>query len=281
VVRHRARLVREYAEVPAVWANEARLGQVFVNLLVNAAHAIPEQSAQGARPHEIHVRTRASGPWVVVEIEDSGAGIAPQHRSRIFDPFFTTKPVGQGTGLGLSICHSIVTALGGKIELESEPGRGTTFRVLLPACYDEAELPAPTVADATVRPLPESGRVLVLDDEAYVGTLVRRLFGEELEVVTETSPRAALARIAAGERYDAMLCDVMMPEMGGADVHAEVLRLAPELAARMLFITGGAFSPRAQEFLAGLPPDGFLTKPFALPELRERLRTLVERPQGC
>ncbi|HET9449283.1 MAG TPA: PAS domain S-box protein, partial [Aggregicoccus sp.] len=95
VVRHRARLVREYAQVPGVWANEARLGQVFVNLLVNAAHAIPEEAApDAARPHEIRVRTRSAGAWVTVEVQDTGTGIAPQHRGRIFDPFYTTKPVG-------------------------------------------------------------------------------------------------------------------------------------------------------------------------------------------
>ncbi|MBF5043404.1 MULTISPECIES: PAS domain S-box protein [Myxococcaceae] len=283
VVRHRARLVRELAEVPAVWANEARLGQVFVNLLVNAAHAIPEglPPASGVAAHEIHVRTRSAGPWVVVEVQDTGVGIAPQHRSRIFDPFFTTKPVGQGTGLGLAICHGIVTALGGKIELESEVGLGTTFRVLLPACAEGGAsapqaLPAPPPARPALR-----GRVLVLDDEVHVGALVRRLFSGELEVVTETSPRQALARIASGEHYDAMLCDVMMPEMAGPDVHAEVSRLAPALASRMLFVTGGAFSPRAQAFLAGLPPGGFLTKPFELPKLRERLQTLVARREGC
>ena len=128
-IRQHARLVREIEPVPLVMADEGRLGQVFTNLLVNAVHAI---EALGDETGQIRVATRA-GPSgeAIVEIEDSGGGIPPELRGRIFDPFFTTKPV--GTGLGLSIAHSIVTSLGGAIEVESEVGRGSLFRVSLPA----------------------------------------------------------------------------------------------------------------------------------------------------
>jgi len=130
-IRHRARLVKEYGEVPLVDANETRLGQVFLNLLVNAAQAIPEGAK--VKDHEIRLTThRDEHGWVVVEVRDSGMGIPPENLSRLFDPFFTTKPAGVGTGLGLSICHGIITGLGGRITVESEPGRGTCFRVLLP-----------------------------------------------------------------------------------------------------------------------------------------------------
>jgi two-component system NtrC family sensor kinase len=130
-IRRRARLVDELREVPPVQGNEARLGQVFLNLLINAAHAIPEGRVED---NEIRVSARQDEPGrVTVEIRDSGCGIPPENLERIFDPFFTTKPVGEGTGLGLALCHSIITALGGTITVESEVSRGTTFRVTLPA----------------------------------------------------------------------------------------------------------------------------------------------------
>ncbi|MDY7230169.1 sensor histidine kinase [Hyalangium rubrum] len=129
-IRRRARLVEDLSQAPAVQGNAARLGQVFLNLLLNAAHAIPEGKAE---QNEIRVSARPGEPGqVLVEVSDTGSGIAPEHLERIFDPFFTTKPMGQGTGLGLSVCHSIITTLGGRIGVVSEPGKGTTFRLVLP-----------------------------------------------------------------------------------------------------------------------------------------------------
>ncbi|HZH75172.1 MAG TPA: two-component regulator propeller domain-containing protein [Archangium sp.] len=128
-VRHRARVVKAYDPVPAVLGDETRLGQVFLNLLINAAQAIPEGQAS---QHEIRLSTRQDEQGrVVVAVSDTGQGIAPEVLSRIFEPFFTTKPVGVGTGLGLSICHSYVQAMGGDIRVRSEVGQGTTFEVVL------------------------------------------------------------------------------------------------------------------------------------------------------
>jgi PAS domain S-box-containing protein len=130
-LRHRAKLVKHYAEVPLVHASESRLGQVFLNLIINAAQAIPEGG--DAKGHEVRLVTRRQGELVVVEVQDTGMGIPPENLHRLFDPFFTTKPTGVGTGLGLPICKGIVTSLGGRIEVDSTPGQGSTFRVLLPA----------------------------------------------------------------------------------------------------------------------------------------------------
>jgi PAS domain S-box-containing protein len=130
-IRQRARLIKRYGETPPVLANEARLGQVLLNLLVNAAHAIPEGEPDA---HEIQVATRSDPDGrVVIEVRDTGEGIPEDVKRRIFEPFFTTKGPGRGSGLGLSICQSIVTALGGEITFESELGTGTAFRVILPA----------------------------------------------------------------------------------------------------------------------------------------------------
>lgn len=130
-IRHRARLTRSYTDPPVVMANEGRLGQVFLNLITNALHAIPEGDAQA---HEIRVSaTTDDAGDLVVEISDTGAGVPPHLLGRIFEPYFSTKPVGQGTGLGLSISHSIITSFDGKITVASEIGHGTTFQIVLPA----------------------------------------------------------------------------------------------------------------------------------------------------
>ncbi|CAM3299638.1 histidine kinase [Corallococcus sp. ZKHCc1 1396] len=129
-LRHRARLVVECDGVPPVQGNGSRLGQVFLNLLLNAAQSIPPGNAEA---NEVRVVARPGAPGhVLVEVRDTGCGIAPEHRERIFDPFFTTKPLGVGTGLGLAVCHGIVTSLGGTLTMESSPGQGSIFRVCLP-----------------------------------------------------------------------------------------------------------------------------------------------------
>ena len=242
-IRQRAQLVKRYGEVPLVLGNATRLGQVFLNLLINAVQAIPENAAED---NEIRVVTRParSGRCVEVEITDTGGGISPDTRARIFDPFFTTKEVGVGTGLGLSICHRIVTDMKGSIEVESEPGRGTVFRLMLLATPElEAVAPPPPAPGEINR------RILVIDDELSVTSVVARLLEPIHRVEIASGGREALSRIAGGERYDILLCDLMMPIMTGMDLHAELARLAPDQAARMIFMTGGAFTPKARDFL--------------------------------
>jgi PAS domain S-box-containing protein len=128
-LRFRANVVKEYGVVPLVQADAARLGQVVLNLLVNAAHAIGE-----GRPadNQVRVATRAQAGWVVIEVSDTGCGIPPDIRRHLFEPFLTTKPIGKGSGLGLSICHGIVASLGGEIAVDTEVGKGSTFRVSIP-----------------------------------------------------------------------------------------------------------------------------------------------------
>ncbi|HYH96497.1 sensor histidine kinase [Hyalangium sp.] len=129
-LRDRARLVEDCDGVPGVWGNGPQLGQVVINLLRNAAQAIEPGKPE---ENEVRVVARESGAGgVLLEVRDTGCGIPQENLERIFEPFFTTKPVGEGTGLGLSVCHNIVTAMGGTIEVESEQGHGTTFRITLP-----------------------------------------------------------------------------------------------------------------------------------------------------
>ncbi|MBX3201757.1 MAG: response regulator [Labilithrix sp.] len=256
-VRHRARLVKDYQTVPAAYGNDARLGQVFLNLVVNAARAIPEGDVEN---NVIRITTRTGDHGgAVIEVEDSGPGIAAEHLTRVFEPFFSTDDLGTGSGLGLSICQRIVHDMGGEIVVESDLGKGALFRVTLPRAPSEVAAPA---AAAEVRAAaPRSGRILIVDDEPMIlGAIVRSLGGAH-DVTTLESAREALTRIEAGERYDVIVCDLMMPQMTGMDLHAELEARTPEMAERMVFMTGGVFTSRARTFLDTIPNQR-LEKPF-------------------
>ncbi|HEY6561849.1 MAG TPA: response regulator [Polyangiaceae bacterium] len=267
-IRHRAELVRDYHETSAVIASESRLGQVFLNLLVNAAQAIPEGRANANR---IRVATHddAAGQ-VIVEIEDTGGGIPPETMQRLFTPFFSTKPIGVGTGLGLSICQRIVSELGGQIRVQSHVGQGTTVHVCLPAAPDTVV--AQTGARPAFVPPPRRGRILVIDDEFAIGIAVRRALAAEHEVVTLTSATQALERILAGDTFDVILCDVMMPVMTGAEFHAALSARAPDHAERIVFLTGGAFTAKARAFLDQVK-NPKLDKPFEVQTLKDVVNT--------
>jgi signal transduction histidine kinase len=180
-IRHRARLVRNYARVPPVLGNEARLGQVFLNLIVNAAQAIPEGRA-GDNTVSLSVRPDENDR-IMVEVSDTGIGMSAEVAARIFDPFFTTKAEGVGTGLGLAICHSIVTQLNGEIAVQSSPGHGTTFRVSLPRAAAEV----PSAGRPPVEPVGKrKGRILVVDDEPMLCATVERILAIDHDVTTVT-----------------------------------------------------------------------------------------------
>ncbi|MBI5512943.1 MAG: PAS domain S-box protein [Deltaproteobacteria bacterium] len=270
-LRHRTMLVRSLAPVPQVDANEARLGQVFLNLLVNALQALPDRAPE---ENLVRVATFASPSGeVLIEVSDNGAGMAPDVRRRIFDPFFTTKPVGVGTGLGLSVCQGVVQALGGVIEVDSEPGQGSVFRVRLPALKEPRSV-APRSPPPT--PLTESLSVLVVDDEPLIGHVVRRLLQPEHLVVLETDAPSALARLDAGERFEVILCDLMMPGMTGMDFHERLREKHPALLDAVIFMTGGAFTASAREFLERVP-NPHLSKPFDVAALRKLLEAFRKR----
>jgi signal transduction histidine kinase len=275
-IRHRARLVKEYDQVPDVVANEARLGQVFLNLLLNAVQALPEDHAE---TNEIQLLLRSPSPdRVVVEVRDNGVGIPAQVRGRIFEPFFTTKPVGIGTGLGLTICHGIVTSLGGTLTFESEVGKGSTFRVELMAAVRTIGANAVAHVSGEAPPAPSKpsmrGRIMVVDDEPIVCFSLERLLSTEGEVVALTSAPQALALIRAGERFDVILCDLMMPEMDAPVLYEEIRRISPSQADRMVFVTGGAFTVRAREFLESVS-NPRLGKPFDVEALVELVRCRI------
>jgi len=263
-LRPRATVVRRFGDVPKVQANEARLGQVFLNLLVNAAHAIPE----GHREDQtITLVTGRQDEMVVVDVIDTGVGIPPEVLPRIFDIFFTTKPVGIGTGMGLAICHRILTSLGGRIEVQSRVGEGTRFRVLLQRARSGATLELPVEASKIAGPARErTASLLVVEDEPALGRVLPRLLSPHRVTVVERGAEA-LARILAGEPFDVILCDIMMPEMTGMEFHRELSRVRPEIAARVVFMSGGVFTPGVRSFLDEIP-NRRIDKPLDIDALR-------------
>ncbi len=208
-IRHRARLVKQYTLVPRVRGSEARLGQVFLNLIVNAAQSLPEGSAED---NEIRVSTRLDGERVFVEVADTGAGIPPEIIGRVFDAFFTTKPVGVGTGLGLAICQRIVTDLGGELTVESALGKGTTFRAALPVSHEPKTKVATPVEPTLVSG--RRGRILVVDDDALVIRCVKRVLSRNHEVIGTLEPREA---IVACENWGQVRPHHLRPDDAGHD----------------------------------------------------------------
>jgi signal transduction histidine kinase len=269
-IRHRARLVKDFpAQIPLVQGSEFRLGQLILNLLVNAAQAIQDGNAQR---NEIRVAVRREERGLVIEVADTGEGIAPEARPRLFEPFFTTKPAGVGTGLGLSICQSVVLEHRGTIEVESEPGQGSLFRVVLPLSQEEpAGEPRASVPELSLR----RGQVLIVDDEPELAWAMKRLLDPEHDVVAVTHGREALDRMMAGQRFDVILCDLTMPYMTGEELYQEVQRrFGPAVARGILFVTGGALSDESNAFLQTID-NHRLFKPIDPADLRAHIRRVI------
>jgi PAS domain S-box-containing protein len=279
-VAHHARLVVESGGPPRVFGNEAKLGQVFANLLQNAAQSIREGAAAA---NTVRIATgRTSEGFVFIDVEDTGAGIPPENLPHIYDAFFTTKPVGSGTGIGLFICRQIVTSMGGAMSVKSELRKGTLFRVTLPAAPAHAANASP--AQPAKRPVarpktgPDTGpqprhRVLVVDDTADVAHAVQRMLARDHDVDVAIGGCGALDLIARN-RYDAVVCDLMMPDLTGMDLHAAVAERQPDLLPRMIFMTGGTFISGSAEFLDRIP-NARLLKPFGAAELRDAVSKLL------
>jgi PAS domain S-box-containing protein len=271
-IRHRATLVRELGDVPPVVGDRTRLAQVLLNLLVNAAQAIPEGNASAQR---ITVRARlvAASGTVEVDVADTGAGIPAANLHRIFEPFFTTKPVGRGMGLGLSICHGIVAALGGRLTVQSREGEGSTFTVALRAARPGAVAPPPRAASA---PEPDrKARLLVIDDDPGVARALHQVLAQH-EVTVAIGGGAGLAALERST-FDAVLCDVMMPDVSGMDVHRRMRELRPGSERTVVFVTGGAFTDAASAFLESVP-NPCITKPFKAEEVRAAVRLVLASP---
>jgi len=282
------RLVGETIQLDVVhsrdlWLVKADLNQfeqVIVNLVVNARDAMPDggkitlrtrniPASEGGRLKEMAV---VPADYVLVEVQDTGHGIPADVMAKIFEPFFTTKEVGKGTGLGLSMVYGIVKQTGGYVFCESEAGAGATFRILLPRLVEaEAEKPLKKEAAKPAADLTGRGAILLVEDEEAVRAFASRALASRGYTVLEAESGVEALRVAeeAGGTIDLIVSDVIMPEMDGPTMLAELRRRGFD--AKVVFVSGyadDAFArslPEKQEFV-------FLPKPFTLKQLIETVK---------
>jgi PAS domain S-box-containing protein len=267
-IRHRAKLAKDLGAVVPVFGSEAKLAQVFLNLLVNAAHAMPEGDVER---NEIRISTRQQGRSAIeIEVSDTGSGISTANAKQVFEPFFTTKP--RRPGMGLAIAKATVHAHGGEISVRPREGGGTVVRVVLPTLEVDTSEETSTSADGGPQ-----RRVLVVDDDPLVLRSLTRLLARDFEVASARNGREALELVRAGGYFDALLCDLIMPELSGIELHDLLAQDDPELAKRTVFLTGDAFNGQAKTFLdrVGLP---HLEKPVDPKTVRDLLLDLSRTP---
>lgn len=270
-LRHHVRVRLTCDEVPPVIGHARRLEQVFVNLLLNAAQAMPE----GKDENRIDVRVYlAADGRVAIDVEDNGPGMTPDVLKRVFEPFFTTKPVGEATGLGLAISRGIVMRVGGELDIESEPGKGTRAHVRLLCAHPSSA--ASGVPDNVARGTRPRGRVLLIDDDPRFTFSLRTLLEDDHDVTTMNAGEATQALLLGGQHFDVILCDVMMPGVTGVDLYMAVAASRPELAPRIVFMTGGPYTARAEAFVKTVP-NNVLQKPFGVAEVRNVIEDVRSR----
>jgi signal transduction histidine kinase len=266
-----ARIERLFEPVAPVRMPPGRLEQVLVALLRNASQALAGRPG----PERLILRVLQDPGEVVIEVEDSGPGMTYDVLERAFEPFFTTRGHGGGTGLGLYVARALVERYGGRLTLDSGPGRGTRARVRIPASTEVPSPTPPTTAADTPSPALSRRRILIVDDDPRVGKALARLLHEHEVTVVHDGEQAvqAMARL----RYDLVLCDVMMPKMSGIEVYETAVDVDPAIGETFVFITGGTFTPEATAFLDRFP-GRVLEKPIAAASLRDAIRRARTRP---
>ena len=253
---------------PHVWGHGGDLQQLLLNLLINAEHALTSESGRRA----ITVRTHAEDETVRLECEDTGHGIPADIKHRVFDPFFTTKPEGVGTGLGLSICYGIVRDHGGRISVESEPGKGAAFTVILPRDprtpnRPEQQPPRPTPARGSLT-------VLLVDDEPGLRKAVARYLNRKGIQVRAVAEGGEALKLVRTEDFDVIVSDIRMPGVGGRELLAGLRRDRPDLVGRLLFSSGDTAAPETAALLreSGVPS---IVKPFDFARLEQVIRDIA------
>jgi signal transduction histidine kinase/ActR/RegA family two-component response regulator len=262
---------------PPVKADPDALLRLFLNLLTNALHALEGQ--KGTRRVEVAVKAAAGGEMAEIIVRDNGPGIPPEHLHRICDPFFTTKPEGKGSGLGLSLVEATVREHGGQVDVESSPGAGATFRIVLPAQHrTRAAAPAADDKPAKLAVALRGVRVLVADDEPAVAGLLAEVLEQAGARTSVVMDGLAALQVVLADPPDAIVCDLNMPQLRGDELLAELRDRAPQIASRIIFSTGDlqAASGAARFERHGRP---CLAKPFDLQVVIQTVRELAARPQ--
>src|SRR6185503_14021040 len=269
-----------------VKADKTQFEHVIINLAVNARDAMPDGGQLAIRLRNVSERESlklsglgvAAGEYLLVEVEDTGVGIAPDVIGRIFEPFFTTKDVGKGTGLGLSTVYGIVKQTGGYIFADSEVDKGTTFRIYLPRhiVESEDELPQRARKVEVTRDLTGVGRVLLVEDEDVVRSFAARALSRQGYEVLEAGTGAEALELMRREqrRVDLVVSDVIMPEMDGPTLLKELRKSKPDL--KFIFVSGYPDDAFKKSLDDG-EDYAFLPKPFTLPQLAAKVKEELGR----
>jgi two-component system, cell cycle sensor histidine kinase and response regulator CckA len=271
-IKYRAKIVRNFGKISAVKVHEGRLGQVFLNLLMNAAQATPEENGNG---NEIRITTLMHSGRVVIDIQDTGTGMSPEVIKQLFTPFFTTKAAGFGTGLGLSICQNIIRGFGGEITVESQVGYGTTFRVSLPVAKESIDK-TPIILCQQIPEAPQRGRILLIDDEPCLAQIYGAVLSQDNEVVVMTNGRRAFELLLKDSNFDVIFSDLSMPDMSGMDIFTGLQQLGCGVEEKIVFMTGGAFTQKAQDFLKSVP-NKIVEKPIEVKALCKLAQEFIQK----
>jgi signal transduction histidine kinase len=257
--------------LPWVTVDPGQMQQVFLNLIVNAEYAMKKAHGKGT----LTITTGKADDHIRIAFKDDGTGMDQNTREKLFNPFFTTKQVNEGTGLGLSLSRSILLEHGGTIEVESEPGQGTTFIITLPVTSPPEEAIATGASSLSASPVKvKSAHILVVDDEVAIMALVKALLVKEGHIVDVTDDATVAFEKLGSERYDAVLMDIRMPGTSGVEIHEKITLAHPELAGKFLFITGDTSDANTRDFLEKNELL-FITKPFDKETLLKKVNELL------
>lgn len=276
-LRFLARVEDDLETAPAIVGNRDKLVRLVMNLLVNSAQAFDKPSPE---QNVVRLKLSVDGSHLRLVVSDNGAGMNADVLGRAFEPFFTTRDNRETPGLGLTICADIAHYHGGTITAESRVGEGTSVTVSLPI---ESELTLPKAATPARTPkaaTPESPiqRILLIDDEPLLRAVTTQLLSSDFEVVTAEDGVDALSILRDDDAFDAIVCDLVMPNMDGPSFYEELANVSPELRLRTVFMTGGAYTERTRRFLA-TQPVAVVSKPFRRKELLEAITQQVVAAQ--
>jgi CheY-like chemotaxis protein len=271
-------------DLDTVMMDPGQFDQIVTNLCINArdaigksGHIVIETANVEITPAEAHrFDGIAPGPYVLLSIRDDGSGISPEILDRIFEPFFTTKPLGKGTGLGLSIVYGIVKQNGGAIHANSDPGKGSVFRIYLPSCHAGEQAIPESLPNTRALAPSVHGTILLVEDEVAVLDSTRRILKSMgHHVLATASPKEALKLFEENmDRIDLLITDVIMPDMNGPELVQALLKLRPKL--KHLFMSGYDANLLVEQG-AGKHDMDCLRKPFSLKTLEEKVQETLTR----
>ena len=268
-IRHKAKLEKDLAEIPSIVADRAKIAQVVVNMLLNAAQAIPKGKVA---QNKIKIITRKDDKDITIEIIDTGCGITKENLSKIFYPFFTTKPRDLGTGLGLTLCTDIVNKHHGRIDVKSKVGKGSSFIIRLPINTDlsiKSEEPSKLKRISVKR----RAKILIVDDEVLLLNAYKRGLEPDHEVLTVNSAEKALQILGSDPSFDLVLCDIVMPEMDGMEFFNKLKVKLPTYTKKVVFCSGSGGST-SKEFCRSIG-NILLEKPISMQKLKEAIDGII------